>query len=131
MYLEEHKKILLLYSVKNDISIEEFGSGFVKMAISEKVAPDFMQNFNKELEAATGVRWQVEIRRGPLGETLADKEKSLIEQDKRNVSEYPLVKAILSEFAGAKIDTVVRKVSEQDSEEQENEDFNINSYEEE
>ena len=126
-YLEDRKKMLLLYGVKNDISVEAFASGYIKMAISEKVAPDFMQNFNKELETATGIKWKIEIRRGPLGETLSDKEKATAEQDKRSVSEYPLVKAILSEFAGAKIDTVIRKISE----EEQDEDFNVNTYEEE
>ena len=130
LYLEEHKKILLLYSLKNDVSIEQFAKGYIKMAVSPKIAPDFMQNFNKELETATGAKWQVEIRRGPLGETIADKERALIEQDKRSISEYPLVKAILSEFEGSKIDTVVRKVSAS-GEETESEDFVVNTYEEE
>ena len=129
-YLEERKKMLILYGVKHDISIEEFGGGYIKMAISEKAAPDFMQNFNKELELATGIKWKVEIRRGPLGETLADKEKSALEQDKRSVAEYPLVKAILKEFYGAKIDTLIRKVSE-NSEAEDDENLNINTYEEE
>ncbi|MBQ2810931.1 MAG: DNA polymerase III subunit gamma/tau [Alphaproteobacteria bacterium] len=129
-YLEDNKKMLLLYGVKNDISVEEFGSGHIKMAISDKVAPDFMQNFNKELELASGIKWQVQIRRGPLGETLADKEKNALENDKKSVSEYPLVKAILSEFYGAKIDTLVRKVSD-DAQNDEDENLNINIYEEE
>ena len=129
-YLEDNKKMLLLYGVKNDISVEEFGSGHIKMAISDKVAPDFMQNFNKELEVASGIKWQIQIRRGPLGETLADKEKNALENDKKSVSEYPLVKAILSEFYGAKIDTLVRKVSD-DAQNDEDENLNINIYEEE
>lgn len=129
-YLEEHKKMLLLYALKNDVSIEQFAKGYIKMAVSPKISPDFMQNFNKELETATGGKWQIEIRRGPLGETIADKEKALIEQDKRSISEYPLVKAILSEFEGSKIETIVRKVSESDKE-AENEDFVVNTYEEE
>ena len=122
--------MLLLYGVKNDISVEEFGSGHIKMAISDKVAPDFMQNFNKELELASGIKWQIQIRRGPLGETLADKEKNALENDKKSVSEYPLVKAILNEFYGAKIDTLVRKVSD-DAHNDEDENLNINIYEEE
>ena len=130
IYLEEHKKMLLLYALKNDISIEQFAQGYIKMAISPKISPDFMQNFNKELEAATGSKWQIDIRRGPLGETIADKEKALIEQDKRSISEYPLVKAILSEFEGARIETVIRNISENDKE-TENEDFVVNTYEEE
>ncbi len=110
-YLEEHKKMLLLYALKNDVSVEEFGNGRLKMAISDKTQPDFMLNLQKALTEATGRNWQIEIRRGPLGETLADKEKAVLEQDKRNISEYPLVKAILSEFKGARIDTVTRKTN--------------------
>lgn len=108
-YLTKHKKMLLLYALKNDVSIEEFGNGRIKMALSEKIQPDFMLNLQKVLEECSGRKWQIEIRRGPLGETLADQEKAALEQDKRCILEYPLVKAILQEFKGAKIDTVTRK----------------------
>ena len=101
----------------------------IKMAISDKIAPDFMQNFNKELEIASGIKWKVEIRRGPLGETLADKERYALEQDKQSVSEYPLIKAILSEFPGAKIDTLVRKVAQEETDDEEN--LIVNTYDEE
>ena len=108
-YLEEHKKMLLLYALKNDVSVEEFGNGRLTMAVSDKIQPDFMLNLQKALTEATGRNWQIDIRRGPLGETLADKEKAALEQNKRSISEYPLVKAILSEFKGARIDTLTRK----------------------
>ncbi len=110
-YLEEHKKMLLLYALKNDVSVEEFGNGRLKMAVSDKIQPDFVLNLQKALSEASGRGWQIEIRRGPLGETLADKEKAALEQDKRSISEYPLVKAILNEFKGARIDTVTRKTN--------------------
>ena len=110
-YLEEHKKMLLLYALKNDVSVEEFGNGRLTMAVSDKIQPDFMLNLQKALAEATGRSWQIDIRRGPLGETLADKEKAALEQDKRSISEYPLVKAILSEFKGARIDTLTRKAA--------------------
>ena len=45
----------------------------------------------------------------PLGETLAFIESRELNRDKKNISEYPLVKAILNEFNGAKIDTIIRK----------------------
>ena len=47
--------------------------------------------------------------KGPLGETIADKEKTEVDVKKKNVAEYPLVKKILEEFKGAKIETVIRK----------------------
>lgn len=124
-YLEEHKKLLLLYTLKNDVSIEEFGNKHLKMAVSDKIQPDFMLNLQKALVEATGQNWQIEIRHGPLGETLADKEKAALEQDKRDISEYPLVKAILSEFKGARIDTLTRKYNPSESLEKDDSDNEI------
>ena len=131
-YLEEHKKMLLLYALKNDVSIEDFSNGKIKLALSDKIQPDFMLNLQKALTEATGRVWQIEIRRGVMGETLADKEKAAIEEDKRSISEYPLVKAILTEFKGARIDTVVRKVTEEISAAENSEEENdLTTYEEE
>lgn len=113
-YLEAHKKMLLLYALKNDISVEDFTDGKIALTLSDKAQPDLLQNLQKTLEEATNHKWQFDIRRGALGETLADKEKALLEKDKRDIAEYPLVRAILSEFKGAKIDTLTRKVSEED-----------------
>ena len=66
-------------------------------------------NLHKLLSEATGRQWEIEIIKGDLGETIADKEKSVAEATKKNVSEYPLVKKILEEFKGAKNETVIRK----------------------
>lgn len=114
-YLEEHKKMLLLYALKNDLSIEEFADGKMVVTLSEKAQPDLLQNLQKALEDACGSKWVIDVRRGALGETLADKEKAVLENDKRSIAEYPLVRAILNEFKGAKIDTLTRKFSEEDA----------------
>ncbi len=53
---------------------------------------------------------------------MAYKETKELERDKKNISEYPLVKAILSEFNGAKIETVIRKAVE-DAENEEAAEF--------
>lgn len=119
-YLEEHKKMLLLYAFKNDLSIEEFGNGKILLTLSDKAHPDLLQNLQKALEEATGIKWKIDIRRGSLGETLADRENAALEKDKRSISEYPLVRTILNEFKGAKIDTLTRKFSEEETSEQEN-----------
>ena len=62
----------------------------------------------KVLTEATSTPWQIEVKYGVLGQTLADKEKELLAQNERQISEYPLVRAILKEFKGAKFDTIVR-----------------------
>ena len=69
-----------------------------------------------------GVSWVKIIDYEPRGETLAYKETKELERDKKNISEYPLVKAILSEFNGAKIETVIRKAVE-NAEDEEAADF--------
>lgn len=107
-YFEANKKILLAYAIKNDIAIEEFSDGFMKISLSDKVSNDFILNLHKELAAATGKSWKIETSRGAMGQTLAAKETAVDDENKRNISEYPLVKAILAEFKGAKIETLTR-----------------------
>lgn len=115
-FLEESKKMLLLYALKNDVCIERFESGKILLTLSEKTAADFVANLQKALIEATGGAWQIDVKYGVLGQTLADKEKELLAQDERQISEYPLVRAILDEFKGAKFDTVLRLDEKQPSE---------------
>lgn len=107
-YFETNKKMLLAYAIKNDIAIEEFADGLIKMTISDKISNDFIMNLHKELLQATGKNWKIESIRGTMGQTLAAKENAVEEENKRNISEYPLVKAILAEFKGSKIETLIR-----------------------
>lgn len=107
-YFEANKKMLITYAVKNDIAIQEFSDGMIKMTISDKISNDFIMNLHKELLQATGRNWKIESVRGAMGQTLAAKETAVEDENKRNISEYPLVKAILAEFKGAKIETLIR-----------------------
>lgn len=108
-YLETNRKMLVSYALKNDVTIHEFSEGFIKMTVSDKVHPDFIMNLRKILAEATGKDWKIDIQRGHLGETIADKERAQSEEDKRSIMEYPLVKAIMAEFKGAKIETLTRR----------------------
>lgn len=111
--LEAAKKMLFIYTLKNDVSISEFHNGYIKMAISDKVSSDFLLNLQKFLQEKSGITWEIETVRGSLGETIAQKEKAKDEQNKKNVSDLPLVKAILAEFSGAKIETLTRKINKE------------------
>lgn len=119
-YLEVHKMPLAEYALKNDVSISEFKSGYIKMTASDKIHPDFILNLHKILTQATGLTWKIEMARGALGVTVADMEKDAEEEEKRNIMEYPLVKAIMAEFKGAKIETATRKMAEEDEDESSN-----------
>lgn len=122
--LNAKRQMLLLYAVKNDMSFKEFAAGQMHIALSEKADKDLIANLRKFLAKETGVSWVIDIDYEPLGETLAYKETKDLERDKKNISEYPLVKAILSEFSGAKIETVIRKAVE-DADDEEAAEFNV------
>lgn len=117
-YLEQKKMPLAEYALKNDVSVSEFSNGFIKMTVSEKIHPDFILNLHKILTEATGLTWKIELSRGALGVTLADLERAAEEEEKRNIMEYPLVKAIMTEFKGAKIETATRRITETDDDEE-------------
>ena len=117
-YLDQKKMPLAEYALKNDVSVSEFSNGFIKMTVSEKIHPDFILNLHKILTEATGLTWKIELSRGALGVTLADLERAAEEEEKRNIMEYPLVKAIMAEFKGAKIETATRRITETDDDEE-------------
>lgn len=121
-YMENHKKILAACALKQDVSIHEFRDGYIKMTADTKIDTDFLMNLHRILLEATGKEWKIDSSHGALGETIAAKERAAEEEYKRNISEYPLVKAILTEFKGAKIETLTRKFNNENSAGEEDDD---------
>ena len=121
-YMENHKKILAACALKQDVSIHEFRDGYIKMTADSKIDTDFLMNLHKILLEATGKEWKIDSSHGALGETIAAKERAAEEEYKRNISEYPLVKAILAEFKGAKIEILTRKFNNENSAGEEDDD---------
>jgi len=119
-YLEQNKKMLFLYALKNDVSIDAFEDGAITLTISEKAAPDFVQNLSKILKDATQATWKIDVKYGTPKATIAEMEKSKSDADKRKIIEYPLVKAIMDEFKGAKFETVLRLSQEENDEDGDN-----------
>ncbi|MBO6289039.1 MAG: DNA polymerase III subunit gamma/tau [Alphaproteobacteria bacterium] len=103
------KQPLLMFDVKHKLSFKEFAHGKMRIAVDMNTDKDLVARLKRFLEEETLTRWAVDIDYEPLGETLADKEREQISGDKKNISEYPLVRAILNEFNGAKIETMIRK----------------------
>ncbi len=113
------KKVpMLMFAIKNDISFKSFATGHIRIAVSEKADKNLVFNFRNFLEKETGMPWKIDIDYEPLGETLAFLEAKELNRDKKNISEYPLVKAILNEFNGAKIETIIRKQAEEAEDEE-------------
>ena len=109
-YLITNKKMMMAYSLKNDVSFAQFENGFMQIKISDKINNDFLLNLQNVLIEATGIKWNIDVVPGVLGETIADKETAKDNENKKDVMDLPLVKAIMSEFKGAKIETLTRKI---------------------
>ena len=91
-------------------------NGAMKIAVSDKIDNEFILNLQAVLTEATGLKWTIEPRSGALGETLADKEAAKDRENKKDVMELPLVKAILKEFPRARIDSLTHHVIKEDIE---------------
>lgn len=114
-YLEDNKQARLVYIMKNDIEVTEFGGGVMKFKASERVSSDFLTTINKFLENSTGQKWSLDIIPGDVILSIANIENAQKEADKKNVAENPLVKAILEEFKGARIETLTHKIAAEDN----------------
>lgn len=111
-YLIANKKMMMAYSIKNDISFTDFKNGMMTITVAEKINSDFLLSMQNVLKEATGIKWVVDVVRGHLGETLADKEAVKDREEKKDVMDLPLVKAVMAEFRGAKIESLTRKIVE-------------------
>lgn len=124
-FLDDKKQARLSYIMQNDIEVTEFGNGVMKFKASDRISSDFMTSINKFLEENTGQKWSLDIIPGEVILSLANIENAQKEADKKNVAENKLVKAILDEFKGAKIETLTRKLSTEENSDEES-DFNNN-----
>ena len=115
-YLLTNKKMMMAYTLKNDVSFDSFSNGAMKIAVSDKIDNEFILNLQAVLTEASGLKWTIEPRSGALGETLADKEAAKDRENKKDVMELPLVKAILKEFPRARIDSLTHHVIKEDIE---------------
>lgn len=127
-FLEANKQPRLAYMLRHDVEICEFSIGQIKFKIEERIGNEDLSALNAFLEKMTGAKWALDVVAGKVGRTIADIENEQKENDKRNVAETPLVKAILEEFRGAKIGTLTRKPSaDEDEDDDEGNIFNSNS----
>ena len=123
-YLAAQKQLMLAYGLKHDVSFSEFSHGNMKVAADSKINRDFWVALQSFLEKNTHQKWIIDVTDSPLGQTIADKEELKTMAYQKDALELPLVKAIMAEFAGAKIDSLVRKIQKETNEETDFVDYN-------
>ena len=69
-----------------------------------------------------------------MSKTIAQAEKEKKNEDEREISENPLIKAILNEFEGVKFETILRRSeleTDKDTDQNDQQESIINNFEEE
>ncbi len=123
--LEKYKKMILLYNLKCNTEVIDIANNHIKLVLAENVATDFVQKLTSALYEITAQKWVVDYSYGKVLNTMDMQEKAQDNQNKNNVSEFPLVKAVLNAFPKAKIDVACLKINEKENEEENvGEDFN-------
>ena len=125
-YLEDNKQPRLAYTLKNDVEVVDFSDGVMRFKATDHISADTVLTIDRFLENSTGKKWKTELVPGEVILSIANIENAQKEADRKNVADNPLVKAILDEFRGAKIETLTRKIITDDEGnfEDNNEEFN-------
>ena len=134
--VQKQKEILTIAVSQSSSSLKEAVTDFNRTSENYKVV---IKEYEKEGKYGISTQLQADIIAGNIPdmmavdiidlEVMANKNmlhdlSDLLNKDKENISEYPLVKAILSEFSGAKIETVIRKAVE-NAEDEEAAEFTV------
>lgn len=127
-YLISQKELKLSYSLKHEVSFFDFDFGKMRVAASDKINHEFWMSLQQFLEKNTGRKWTIDICDSPLGQTLADKEELQTMAYQKDALDLPLVKAIMAEFSGAKIDSLVRKINNDNNEETASDETSFTDY---
>lgn len=129
-FLEEKKQPRFVYMLKHDMEICNFANGKITFKADDRLTSETLAELNRTLENLTGGKWAFDVAAGKVEHTIAEQETAQKEKDKKDVAQTPLVKAILNEFRGAKIETVTRKTTpaeeKTDTDETAEEAFDIN-----
>lgn len=124
-YLVSQNNLMAAYIIKHDISFSSFTFGKMAITKNDKVDKKFLLQLQDILFKATNHKWEIEVLDRPLGQTIADKENIRAQKYQKDAMELPLVKAILSEFPNAKIESLTRQ--DLSANETDKEDY-INDY---
>jgi len=102
----QKKEAILLTHLLSDVHLVHFESGRLEFRPSERAPSNLANRLAQCLLEWTGKRWLVSLSNAAGEATLKQQEAAVVAERKRQVSEHPIVQAILKTFPGATIDDV-------------------------
>ena len=98
-------EMMLLHTIKNDLSIVEFREGYIKLQEIENMDVS-KQDIRARLCSITGLNWIIESDGSKEGINYGERENEDIEKRKRKVIDHKLVQKTLKSFSEIEIDDI-------------------------
>ena len=97
-------EMMILHTIKNDLSIIEFKQGYIKIQDNNKSIS--LSDIKSKLFEITGLKWLIESVSDIEGVNYGLKEKSIINERKELIKNQDLIQKILKSFSGIEIDDI-------------------------
>ena len=104
-----NKEAFLHAQIINNVYIEEFKPGEIKLELDDNCDDKFKNNLSSVLEKITKRKWNIVETKSKTKETISEKEENAFERKKTQILEEPLLKEILNEFPDAEINNIEEK----------------------
>jgi len=109
--LEQDDEILLASNVFHYVHLVKLGDQLLDIRPEEHAPPKLTQDLGQALTRITGNRWIVSVSGAPGQLTLAEQEQALLEQERQEILQLPIMRDIMEMFPEATIEAI-NKVDE-------------------
>ena len=104
--LIEHKEAFLHAQIINNLYINEFKPGEIKLELAENSDKDLISNLSKSLENITKIKWNIIQNKSENKVTIVNKKQKEVESKKLKILKEPIVEEILNEFPKTEIKNI-------------------------
>ncbi len=101
--VESARDIKLLIEVKTALRLVSYSPGRLEVEVTEAAPRDLIQRLGRLLQTATGARWGITVASSGGGLTIEEQEQAKRRAVEDEVSQHPLMQAVLSRFPKARI----------------------------
>ena len=104
--LIEHKEAFLHAQIINNLYINEFKPGEIKLELNKNSDKDLILNLSKKLEDITKIKWNIIQNKSENKVTIVNKKEKEVESKKLEILKEPIVEEILNEFPKSEIKNI-------------------------
>lgn len=116
-YAYKQNEMMFAYNLENFVSIVEFTQGKIEFFPLDRAPNNLAGEMVEKLRQWTGKQWLVTVVNRQGGQTLIQEARTNAENLKKNLSQHPLVSAVLKTFPASRIETIrLQKEAEAEAE---------------